>query len=44
MTTTAEVPVPREASDVTAAATGVIMQPEYAKAIGRMAYKPEETR
>jgi hypothetical protein len=38
MATTAEVPVPREASAVTAAATGVIMQPEYAKAIGRMAY------
>ena len=33
-----QVPAPQAAADVTAPATGVLMHPEYAKAIGRMAY------
>jgi hypothetical protein len=35
---TAEIAIPHDASDVTRAATGVDMHPEYAKTIGRMAY------
>lgn len=34
----AEVPFPADAEAVTRAATGVVMHPEYAKAVGRMAY------
>lgn len=33
-----QVPIATKPSDVTAAATGVLMHPEYAKAIGRVAY------
>ena len=33
-----QVPAPRSAADVTAPATGVVMHPEYAKAVGRIAY------
>ena len=33
-----QVPAPRTAAAVTAPAQGVTMQPEYAKAVGRMAY------
>jgi hypothetical protein len=33
-----QVPAPRTAADVTAPATGVVMHPEYAKTVGRMAY------
>ena len=33
-----QVPSATKAAEVTAAATGVQMHPEYAKAIGRMAY------
>ena len=33
-----QVPIPQTAADVTAPATGVTMHPEYAKAVGRMAY------
>jgi hypothetical protein len=33
-----QVPTPAAPADVTSATTGVIMQPEYAQAVGRMAY------
>ena len=33
-----QVQLPTKASDVTAAATGVVMHPEYVKALGRIAY------
>lgn len=36
--TAQQVPIATKPSDVTSAATGVIMHPEYAKAIGRFAY------
>jgi hypothetical protein len=35
---TAEISIPHDASEVTIAATGIDMHPEYAKTIGRMAY------
>jgi len=37
-TSSAERPLPRKASAVTTAATGVMMHPAYAEAIGRIAY------
>jgi hypothetical protein len=33
-----QVPLPQQPSEVTSPATGVVMQPEYAKVIGRLAY------
>jgi hypothetical protein len=33
-----QAPTPAALADVTSAVTGVMMQPEYAKAVGRMAY------
>ena len=33
-----QVPIPTSAADVPVAATGVLMHPEYAKAIGQLAY------
>ena len=33
-----QVPLPKTAAEVTSPAKGVIMQPEYAKAVGRLAY------
>ena len=33
-----QVPLPTTPADVTAPATGIVMHPEYAKAIGRVAY------
>jgi hypothetical protein len=33
-----QVPIPQTAAEVTAPATGIVMHPEYAKAIGRVAY------
>ena len=33
-----QVPLPRTPADVTAPAIGIVMHPEYAKAVGRMAY------
>jgi len=33
-----QVPMPQTAADVTPAATGMVMHPEYAKTLGRMAY------
>lgn len=37
-TGTSQVPAPKAPADVTPPATGVLMQPEYAKVVGRMAY------
>ena len=36
--TAQQVPIPTKSSDVTPPATGIVMHPEYAKAIGRFAY------
>ena len=33
-----QVPAPQTAADVTAPATGIVMQPDYAKAVAGMAY------
>jgi hypothetical protein len=33
-----QVLIPQTAAEVTAPATGILMHPEYAKAIGRVAY------
>ena len=36
--TAQQVPIPTKLSDVTPPATGIVMHPEYAKAVGRFAY------
>jgi hypothetical protein len=33
-----QVPIPQTAAEVTAPATGIVMHPEYARAVARMAY------